>query len=187
MNELAEFRASGSMRPDALVRRVVRRASPVFGFVAYGILYAVAVVNTVVLVTLLGLIAVLRPMIEQPWPVWVEAIIATLVVAAFLVSWLPFAAWVRRRRREIVLLVRSGEPCDGRVVETRRFHVRGAPVTVATIELVIDGSRQRLTVSFGAHLDDFCEGSTQPVLFHPSSRFALAFPHDGRAVVARRS
>jgi hypothetical protein len=42
------------------VRKVTRRASPVFGFIAYGILYAVAVVNTVVLVTLLGLIAVLQ-------------------------------------------------------------------------------------------------------------------------------
>jgi hypothetical protein len=126
-------------------------------------------------------------MIEEPWPVWAQAIIVSFVGGAFVASWLPFAAWVRRRRAEIVQLVRSGELRDGRVIEVRRFHVRSAPITVATIELAIDGAPLRFAASFGAHLDEICEGSTQPVLYHPTSRFALAFPVKGRAIVARRS
>ena len=178
--------ASAPPRPDAPLRRLVRRASPVLGFVVYGILYAVAVVNTAVLVTILGLVALLGTWFDPPWPMWIQALVLTAVGVVFVASWLPFRAWVRRRRAAIVELLRAGELRPARVLEVRRMRVRSAPVTYATIELVGEGVSPRFAVSFAGYSDEFVEGSTQPVLHHPTTGFALAFPLAGRAVVARR-
>lgn len=186
MTDFEKVQTTQTPRPDDLCWRLARRLAPAWGFAMYGVLYLVTVANAGAAAAgfccgyLLSLVLHVKP-----WPDWAVALTLTIAALGFAVSWLPFRAWVRRRRGEFRELIRRGTLVDGQVVQALTLTLQGAPITRGKISFTEEGRAITVTTSFGAFLDSFVVGATQPVLYHPGARFAVAFPLAGRAAAAR--
>jgi hypothetical protein len=177
--DLDLVRTEAPPRSDAVCRRLASRVDSVFGFIAYGVLwlFAAAMIATGVLFAGIALVGAHASK---------AAGYAVLVAyaAAFVVAWVPFGAWVRRRRRAARLLVRDGVLAPAQIDGVLRLFLRGAPFSRVSLAIAPASGTRRGTFSVGGHPRELVEGATIDVLVAPGAAYALAFPV-GRAVPVR--
>jgi hypothetical protein len=185
VTDLEAVKSSAPPRPEAICRRLARRGAPLFGFLAYGVLYFFVVVNTAMLGALFLALILLERAGASAGSIGSSVLFSIVVAAAGLLSAWPFVRWARRRRRQWQDLVRDGTLLDGHVTAARRATFRGSPLTTGIVAVELAGSTRKLLISFGGHSDEFVVGATRPVLAHPAFRFAFGFPLADRAIAGR--
>lgn len=185
MDDLTEVRTAPPPRPEVLCKRLARRLAPTAGFVAYGILYAVVVANTVMLGALLGSTYLLSEVLgcgpangALAIAVFVSSLLATAA------SWFPFAWWARRKRSALRSLVRLGALLDAQVTHLTHVTFRGNPITSTRMDLPLESGPRSVVLRSAGRLEHLEVGATLPVLYHPDSRIFAAFPL-GKAVAGR--
>lgn len=196
MADLVDFTESTLPRPDAVVRHYVRRIEPWYGFAVYGVLwffvafvaFAAGTIPGFLLAGALGL---------AKTSLLAKVVGIGLGSLAFLAAWIPFLRWCKRKRTRVAPLVREGKLYDGRVSDWRS----GSSVEVAK-RVVADfameqigakyyrvafersGARHMLQVPISIGKPPKA-GTPLPVLFHPTSPYALVFDARNKAHVAK--
>jgi len=182
MTDLEAIRLAGAPREDALAGRLAARIDPAWGFIAYGILWTVlaaCIAQAVFLGTLFAVVG------EGPHrPPWGAAVLRDVWILAFVLAWLPFAAWVRRRRSAARRLFREGVLLEGQLLSVEFLRLRGAPFTRARGAFQHEGNLRKATLSVADHDQSLVSGSSIPVLFVDGYRYCAVFPASGTAVAA---
>jgi hypothetical protein len=181
-------------RDGGLVERFVRQIEPTYGFVLYGVLYffvssaggLAGMFLALLIQSVLGL---------SPDSATVTILAIGFSLAGWIAAWLPFAWWVRGKRRRARELVRDGVLCDAFVA------------TSSVDKAVQAGARVAMAMAGGAHgvhwervelehggvtytgLAPFsgrpAPGAPVHVLVKPHYGYALAFAPDGQALVTK--
>lgn len=164
----------------AACARLVGRIDSLFGFIAYGVLwlFVAAMVSMGVLFAGVAFAG------HRPSGAYVTAVLVGWALS-FVLAWVPFGLWVRRRRQRARALVRDGLLVDGTIDGVLRLMLRGAPFTRGT--LAIEGRAARGTFSVGGHHAELVEGATMPVLVAPGAAYGLVFAADGRVTATKLS
>jgi hypothetical protein len=192
MSDLAELQAASVPRPDALAQRYARRIEPMLGFVVYGVLWLFIAV-AVGTVLMLGAIALGLAVGVTKGSSTMEGIGFTTLIIGFAFAYWAYVAWARRKRGRARRLVRDGTFVDGTVVDRigdravqaaakLAFAASGQRLDMSwyRVEIEHEGKRRGLLVPFQHEPQP---GDTRTVLFHPESRYALAFDDQGTSYV----
>lgn len=107
-----------------------------------------------------------------------------VLLASFVIPWVPFFIWVRRRRASIRRLFRNGVLHDARITNVTYRTKRGVDGTEVRISFD-DGTQRRVSrVFLFGHYAELAVGGTMPLLYEPSCGYVAAFPMDGAPVAA---
>jgi hypothetical protein len=184
MTHLDRLRVPGARKDAALCRRYAFRvgvgAKDVTGIIAYGILWTilVAVVDVGVFM------AVVVPGSTTATPRQ-AALDENLLLAGFVLGWIPFGLWawryVRRRVNAMQPLFEQGQIYDGRLVELTDLRSARA----RTVTFVVTFSREGADVRTGAMLwgappAGLVEGAVVPVLYQPGHPRSVMFLPNGK-------
>ena len=196
MADLADFKVVETPRPPEVCKRYVRRVEPLWGFVVYGVLwYFVAFVAFAI-----GIIPgfAFGNAVGAKGALWVQILGFVGGGIAFVLAWIPYVRWAKRKRARTLPLIRDGVLLEGSV-----FNNMSGPGLAAAGRVVTDFAVGQLGVKFYRvtvehngmphmlHVPNpgFGErpapGTTLPVLFHPGVAHALVFDQRGKANVAR--
>lgn len=180
MTDLELLRSTPTPRPREVCRRF--RLDSIWGFVLYGALWFFVSC----LFATAGLFAALAVVDTPPTPLG-KVVVMGAWGSGFVLAWVLFAMWVRRRLAPAAVLFRDGSFGDARVEAVHHLSIRGAPFTRATLR--IDGATGRPTIglSMGGHPPELREGAVVPVLWVPGHRYCATFPLGGRLVAASLS
>jgi hypothetical protein len=181
---LDRLRAPGARRDAALCRRYAFRvgvgAKDVTGIIAYGILWTILVVLVDASVFMAVVVNGSTTAALQS-----AALDETLLLAGFVLGWIPFGLWVRRylRRRvnAILPLFEQGQIYDGRLVEVTDQRSGRA----RTVRFAVTFSREGAEVRTGAMLwgappAGLVEGAVVPVLYLPGHPRSIMFLPNGK-------
>lgn len=198
MADLVDFETSSTPRPDAVCKHYVRRIEPIWGFVVYGVLWYFVAFVFFALGCAPGFI--LGAIVGAKGATWVTVVGLTGGVIAFVLAWIPYVRWARRKRARSMPLIRDGELVEGRVFD--RMSGPGIQIAkrVATdfalsqigakyfrVALEHAGQQRMLTVPNPTFGGTSSAGTELPVLFHPDCSYALVFDPRGKAYIARVS
>ncbi len=194
--DLATFKDTEAPRAAELCRKYSRRVDPWWGFVAYGILWFF---GTFVAfgIGVIGGVSLGRAAGGAKGSLPVTALGIALGVTAFVIAWIPFVRWAKRRRAKSLPLIRDGVIVEGRVFDPKaQSHVDRAKRLVGDYVVGQIGVKfYRVTIehagmarmvhipaqSFGPPP---APGGSLPVLFHPACAHVLVFDQRGKACVA---
>lgn len=170
-------------RDPKLVRALGRRFLPAVGFIAYGVLYAFLATGIGVAVLVALVLALPHPE-KGTDPAGQLALTFGAAIFAFVLAWLPFGFWVRRRRGEVYSLFREGRIVDATVLSVEPFQLRNMQMTRIAL-LFNDGARDRKCVLSIAHDPQrpIRPGERFPLMIHPACRYSAGFV-DGKALPA---
>jgi hypothetical protein len=186
MDDLTAIRSQPVPRDDALVRILGRRFVPIWGFIAYGVLYSFFLPPMALVAVALGMALLLgdREGKGRPMAAWRQDLMLAVAFLAALAAYAPFWLWARKRRSDAYRLFREGQLVEARVESAQLIVLRGAQVTRAMLRYAdAAGAMRTTTASAPGQPVGLAVGETVPVLVHPASRYAAAFV-DGRAVAA---
>lgn len=180
MNDLELLRATPTPRPPEVCRRF--RLHPIWGFVLYGLLWFF--VSCVFASA--GLFGAMALIGTEPSTAG-KVIALGAWVGGFVLAWVLFAMWVRRRRAPEAELFRDGSFADARIDSVRRLWLRGVQMTQATLRLDTAGGSRTLRLAVGGHPAALREGLVVPVLWVPGHSYCAAFPLGSKLVPASLS
>jgi hypothetical protein len=194
--DLWYFETSSVPRPDDVCARYVGLVAPWWGFAAYGFLYFF-VAMVAFLAGMLLAIGVKEVLGFADGSTGAQVLAWVFSVAAFVLSWWPFARWVKRRRAAAYPLLREGELVDGIVVS----NLAGRPMEVASrvaadfavarvggirfYRVAVTHAGGRVLLKLPVTKTSAPAPDTKlTVLFKPQLKYALVFDLAGKAQVA---
>jgi hypothetical protein len=196
MADLVDFEVSDPPRAPDVCKHYVRRIEPLWGFVVYGVLWYFVAFVAFAIGCAPGFL--LGNAVGAKGALWVTVLGLTGGGIAFLLAWIPFVRWAKRRRARTLPLIRDGVLLEGSV-----FNNMSGPGLAAAGRIVTDFAVGQLGVKFYRvtvehegmphmlHVPNPtfggrpAPGTTLPVLFHPDVAHALVFDQRGKANVAR--
>jgi hypothetical protein len=191
-----EHAASSVATPDDLCARYAGVIAPWWGFAAYGFLYFFVAMFFFLAGVLLAI--GVKELIGAPDGGTVAWLLAwSFGLAAFALSWWPFARWVKRRRAVAYPLIRDGELVKGVVLGK----LAGRPMEVASrlaadfalssvggikfYRVEVEHAGVRYVLKLPITKWQVPAANTQvSVLFLPKAKYAIVFDHAGKAQVA---
>lgn len=195
LDDLSVLRDLPVPRPPEICARFAGRVSPWWGFVVYGVLW-LFLSMTMFTVGMLPLL-LLAAAIGAKGAAWAATGAMITGGALFVMTWVWFARWVKRRRASAGPLVRDGEIIEGRVFDrwsgslldkAVRFAVDYARSRVAGRTFQIEVAHGDATYMVRVPTPIFgapAAGTRMPVLFTPASSLALVFDKHGKSSVVR--
>ena len=107
-----------------------------------------------------------------------------VLLVSFMIPWIPFVAWVRRRRGGVRRLFREGVLQDARITACTLRTKRGVDGTEVQVAFDGGGQPRSSTVFLFGHHTQLAVGGTLPLLHEPRSPYVALFPTDGPLVAA---
>ncbi len=182
-DELSAVREQPSPREEELVVRVAQRLVPSIGFFFWGFLYGIVALSLCTLATMSGLVLLPQALVH---PMTGERIGMFVLVGAalFALSWLPFAAWVDRRREAMRRLIRDGELIEGQISMAQSMTLNGAPITYVALQFENQGVTGRGHFAVTNPRIEFAVGQSLPLLVATGNPHAATFV-EGSAVAVK--
>lgn len=110
-----------------------------------------------------------------------------VLLVSFLVPWVPFIVWVRRRRSSIRRLFRDGALVSSQITSVTFRSGRGVDGTDVRVTFESGSEKRTSTIHVFGHHTQLVVGHTMPLLYDPSCRYVAAFPTSEAPVAATSS
>lgn len=182
-------------RSDETVELLAKRIEPTIGFVVYGVVFFFVSSFPALFGGVIGALVMHAIGFAQE-AVATQVVALVMSIVFWVIAWIPYVRWARRRRAAARTIVRTGALCDAIVATSTTDRIAQLAVRVAINAAGSAGLTQTWERVVFAHagleyagvapFDKQPEAGTQTsVLFSPTARYALAFAPSGKAFVIK--
>lgn len=195
-DDLFQFESTPVPRPADLCARYAGKVAPLWGFAVYGVLWFFVAFTMFALGMIPGY--ALGAAVGSQGAGWVHVLGFAGGVVMFVLAWVLYVRWAKRKRSSTLPLIRDGVVVEGRVfnkyagpkLEVARrvvtdLIVRRLGVRIYRVEVTHGGMRYMLHVPEPTLSATPAPGTVMRALFHTASPHALVFDAKGKATVVR--
>ncbi len=182
-------------RSDETVELLAKRIEPTIGFVVYGVVFLFVSTFPALFGGVIGALA-MHAIGFAKEAVITQVVALVLSILCWVIAWIPYLRWARRKRGAARMIIRDGVLCDAVVATSTIDRNAQLAVRVAINHAGSAGLAHTWERVVFAHAGFEYAGvapfDTQPepgtptsVLFSPTAPYALAFAPSGKAFVIK--